>query len=111
MISTYHKYIRSIFIYIVTTVCVAAVYACQHLATHCPSVLLLPFASNVAAVAVAGVVVVILADNTCSLLEATVDVERATRVAPPPTAELAMTLLDMIKKRCLDGNWDDVTPR
>ncbi|CAM9199068.1 unnamed protein product [Laminaria digitata] len=46
-----------------------------------------------------------------SLLEATVDVERATRVAPPPTAELAMTLLDMIKKRCLDGNWDDVTPR
>eukprot|EP00904_Undaria_pinnatifida_P004878 jgi/Undpi1/151/HiC_scaffold_1.g00148.m1 len=46
-----------------------------------------------------------------SLLEATVDVERATRVAPPPTAELAMTLLDTIKKRCLDGNWDDVTPR
>ncbi|CAB1113499.1 unnamed protein product [Ectocarpus sp. CCAP 1310/34] len=46
-----------------------------------------------------------------SLLEATVDVERATRVAPPPTAEHAMTLLDMIKKRCLDGNWDDVTPR
>lgn len=46
-----------------------------------------------------------------SLLEASVDVERATRVAPPPTAELAMTLLDMIKKRCLDGNWDDVTPR
>ncbi|CAN0264488.1 unnamed protein product, partial [Hapterophycus canaliculatus] len=40
-----------------------------------------------------------------------VDVERATRVAPPPTAELAMSLLDMIKKRCLDGNWDDVTPR
>lgn len=39
------------------------------------------------------------------------DVERATRVAPPPTAELAMTLLDMIKKRCLEGNWDDVTPR
>lgn len=39
------------------------------------------------------------------------DVERATRVAPPPTAELAMTLLDMIKKRCLDGNWDDVAPR
>ncbi|CAN0468834.1 unnamed protein product, partial [Ectocarpus sp. 8 AP-2014] len=31
-----------------------------------------------------------------SLLEATVDVERATRVAPPPTAEHAMTLLDMI---------------
>ncbi|CAM9426697.1 unnamed protein product [Ectocarpus sp. 6 AP-2014] len=30
-----------------------------------------------------------------SLLEATVDVERATRVAPPPTAEHAMTLLDM----------------
>ncbi|CAN0513326.1 unnamed protein product, partial [Ectocarpus sp. 12 AP-2014] len=46
-----------------------------------------------------------------SLLEATVDVERATRVAPPPTAEHAITLLDMIKKRCLDGNWDDVTPR
>lgn len=46
-----------------------------------------------------------------SLLEASVDVERATRVAPPPTAELAMTLLDMIKKRCLDENWDDVTPR
>ncbi|CBJ31506.1 conserved unknown protein [Ectocarpus siliculosus] len=46
-----------------------------------------------------------------SLLEATVDVERATRVAPPPTAEHAMTLLDMIKKRCLDSNWDDVTPR
>ena len=39
------------------------------------------------------------------------DVERATRVAPPPTAELAMTLLDMIKKRCLDENWDDVAPR
>lgn len=46
-----------------------------------------------------------------SLLEATVDVERATRVAPPPTAEMAVSLLDMIKKRCLDGNWDDVMPR
>lgn len=46
-----------------------------------------------------------------SLLEAMVDVDRATRVAPPPTPEMAMSLLDMIKKRCLDGNWDDVTPR
>lgn len=46
-----------------------------------------------------------------SLLEATVDVDRATRVAPLPTPERAMTLLDMIKKRCLGANWDDVTPR
>lgn len=39
------------------------------------------------------------------------DVDRATRAAPLPTPERAMTLLDMIKKRCLHGNWDDVTPR
>ena len=39
------------------------------------------------------------------------DVERATRAPPPPTPELSMTLLDMIKERCLKENWDDVTPR
>ncbi|CAM9269203.1 unnamed protein product [Choristocarpus tenellus] len=46
-----------------------------------------------------------------SLLEASVDVDRVARSAPPPTVERTMSLLDMIKKRCIDQNWDDVTPR
>jgi len=43
-----------------------------------------------------------------SLLEATLDYDRPTRVAPAITVEVTAALEDIIKQRVLDQNWDDV---
>lgn len=45
-----------------------------------------------------------------SLLEAVVDVERASRPAVMMTAEKSASIEDMIKKRIAEEKWDDVVP-
>jgi Mpp10 protein len=46
-----------------------------------------------------------------SLLEAAVDVERATRVAPAITVEKTASLEDVIRQRILADKFDDVAPK
>jgi U3 small nucleolar RNA-associated protein MPP10 len=46
-----------------------------------------------------------------SLLEAVVDVERATRPALLMTAEKSASIEDMIKARVAEERWDDVVPK
>ena len=46
-----------------------------------------------------------------SLLEAVVDVERSSRPAMLMTAEKSESVEDMIKKRILEEQWDDVVPK
>jgi U3 small nucleolar RNA-associated protein MPP10 len=48
---------------------------------------------------------------TNSLLQATPEFEVATKMAPIITAEHTMSLEDVIKKRVLEEDWDDVIPR
>jgi U3 small nucleolar RNA-associated protein MPP10 len=46
-----------------------------------------------------------------SLLEAAVNVERATRVAPAITVEKTASLEDVIRQRILADKFDDVAPK
>ncbi|KAG5178891.1 Mpp10 protein-domain-containing protein [Tribonema minus] len=46
-----------------------------------------------------------------SLLEAALDVERATRVAPAITVEATASLEDVIRQRILEDKFDDVAPK